>query len=124
MRCIKNLFILIGLCLLNVTFIQSASAQRSVSAKAISTKTSIKPLNAKALNLNPKAARILQRWIEAKHVELLETGHFVPMANPPANTGANLPGGGTPNSFSSGTNCVKIECPDVFGDDVVCWECH
>ncbi len=68
MRCFKNLFLLTGLCLFNVTFIQSASAHRTVSAKALSTKTSIKPLNAKALKLNPKAARILQRWIEAKHV--------------------------------------------------------
>ena len=100
-------------------------AQRAVRANAVKASTVEKPLDAKVLKLDTRATRILKRWINAKHMELLDSGHFVPMKNPSntSPTSGNLPGA-NPTSFASGTNCAKIECPDVFDDSVTCWECH
>ena len=111
------------LCFFATPFLSAISAQQLTRAKVISTETSVKPLNAKTLKLNRKASGVLKRWKEAKHMEITKTGNFVPMKNPASNTGGNLPGG-HPTSFADGTNCAKIECPDVFDDSVTCWECH
>ena len=121
----SKLFLTLLFTLLGVFTVDSISAQQAVRAKATAVSSAKKPLDAKALELNSRAARTLKRWIEAKHVELLDTGHFVPMKNPgnTSQTSGNLPGG-QPTSYASGTNCAKIECPDVFDDSVTCWECH
>ncbi len=31
---------------------------------------------------------------------------------------------GTAPRSTSKVNCVQIECPKGFDDDVVCWKCH
>jgi len=110
-----------GTSLYHTTYAQEVSR-----AKVVLAKTAVKPLNAKALKLNKKAAMVLRSWKRAKHMQILKTGHFVPLKNPAqgASQGSSLPGGSPSNSFASGTNCAKIECPDIFDDDVVCWECH
>jgi hypothetical protein len=112
-----------------ITFLFLFGISNSVQAqnrpvRAVAKTTTVKPLDAKTLKLDSKAARNLSRWKKAKHMELLENGNFTPMKNPQASTtGGSLPGG-MPTSFADGTNCAKIECPDVFGPDVTCWECH
>jgi len=126
MRFYKKLFLLFFLFLCTTATLNTLSAQKVSRAAAIATETSVKPLNAKSLKLNSTAARVLQNWKKAKHMQILKTGHFVPLKNPASasQTGGNLPGGGQSNSFVSGTNCAKIKCPDVFDDSVTCWECH
>ncbi len=126
MRSYTQLFLLFFLLLCITASLSTLSAQKVVRATAITAETSVKPLNAKALKLNSTAARVLQSWKKAKHMKILKTGHFVPIKNPgsASQIGGNLPGGGQSNSFASGTNCAKIECPDVFDDSVTCWECH
>ena len=115
------LLLFLGTSLFNTTF-----AQEAPRVKVVRAKTTVKPLNARVLKLNSKAALVLQSWKTAKHMQILRTGHFVPIKNPGqgAPQGGSLPGGSPTNSFASGTNCAKIECPDIFDDDVVCWECH
>lgn len=120
---IVNLLFLFVLILCTALF-SDLSAQKARTIDAVATKSEIKPLDAKILKLNAGATRILSRWMSAKHMELLDTGHFVPMQNPASGNTGGLPGGGMPNSYASGTNCAKIECPDVFDKSVTCWECH
>ena len=125
MRNFKQVFLL-AFFLLGTSFVNTAAAQVSSRAKVVRAKSTVKPLNAKTLKLNAKAALVLKRWKMAKHMQILKSGHFVPIDNPAQGTpaGGGLPGGSSTNSLASGTNCAKIECPDIFDDDVVCWECH
>lgn len=126
MSSFKQFFLLPLLLFMGTSLFNTTYAQVPPRAKVVRAKTTVKPLNAKALKLNKKAALNLQSWKTAKHMQILKSGHFVPIGNPQqgASQGNNLPGGSPSNSFASGTNCAKIECPDVFDDDVVCWECH
>jgi hypothetical protein len=102
-----------------------AFSQSTKRANIVRAETSVKPLDAKALKLDKKATVNLDRWKQAKHMEILKSGHFVPMGNPHASSSqGGLPGGNAPSSFADGTNCAKIECPEVFDKGVTCWECH
>lgn len=124
MKSTKTLLLLLSFCFFGSMLINTISAQRTTRVSAVSVDSKIvKPLDVQTLKLRTNATKVLNRWIDARHMELLKSGNFVPMQNPAANTGGNLPGG-FPTSFADGTNCAKIECPDVFGDDVTCWECH
>lgn len=120
----KNCFLFITILLISCQIL-SAQVQRAQLATADS--KSIKPLDAKVLKLDRQGAAVLSTWVKAKEMMLLSSGHFVPLKykSPQAQSASgSLPGGG-PNSFADGgTNCAKIKCPDVFGPDVVCWECH
>ena len=121
MKLLTNTFLILTISLLLAPQASHLNAQQVKRAKIVKSEK-VKPLNARTLRLSSSASKILTRWKNAKHMELLKSGHFVPMQNP-TSTSSNLPSG-MPTSFADGTNCAKIECPDVFGPDVTCWECH
>ena len=126
MRSYKRLIPILILCFCGAALLNTVSAQVVSNVRTMKVKSTLKPLDAKALKLNSKATVILQSWIDAKHMQLMKSGHFKPMKNMASTspTGRNLPGGSQANNFISGTNCAKIECPDVFDDSGTCWECH
>jgi hypothetical protein len=110
-KVVLSLAILLGFLVMNSQLM--AQERTKIKEKKVVRKSKTLPLDAKILKLDRTATKTLEAWKKAKKFRLLSDGNFVPIVK--NNLGGNL-------SFA--IDCVKIECPDVFEDDVTCWECH
>ncbi len=103
--------ILLGFLVMNCQLM--AQERTKIKEKKVVQISETLPLDAKLFNLDRTATQTLEAWKKAKKFRLLSNGNFVPLVE--KNLGGDL-------SFA--IDCVKIKCPDVFEDDVTCWECH
>ncbi len=110
--------ILLGFLIMNCQLI--AQERTKIKEKKVVKRSKVLPLDAKLFKLDRTATLTLEAWKKAKKFRLLSNGNFVPLVQNSQNT--NFPSLGGELSFA--IDCVKIKCPEVFEDDVTCWECH
>ena len=123
--------ILLGFLIMNCQLI--AQERTKIKAKKVVKKSETLPLDAKLFKLDPTATRTLEAWKKAKNFRLLPNGNLVPLVQKKPNSSkrkirnpnsqnTNFPSLG--GDLSLAIDCAKIKCPEVFGDDVTCWECQ
>jgi len=130
-KVVLSLTILLGFLIMNSQLI--AQERTKIKAKKVVQKKETLPLDAKLFKLDRTATRTLEAWKKAKKFRLLPNGNFVPLVQKKTNSSkkkirqpnsqnTNFPSLG--GDLSLAIDCAKIKCPEVFGDDVTCWECQ